>query len=100
MTKKEFKSLMHHTVYTGYNGGRLKFNALYFDYKISEPQADEFFQGYKYAVVCDILNGNKADLINHMYNWIFNDINLPYYIRYKFAQEDKNRFKVGLSLNF
>lgn len=106
ITKKEFKELCSFHVYTG--GGN-KHNVIYFDHKVVRDEtakADELFgkpligRGFKYGVALDIQEGTKADLIKHAYNWIVKEINLPYFVRYKYAIEDKNRFKVPLSLNW
>jgi len=95
MTKKEFKEQCEFHEYTGWNGKRIKHNVIYFDYK----QNDEG-RGFKYAVALDIQNGTKAELIKHFYDWIHKSINLPWYVRYKFAETDVKRFRVGLSLNW
>jgi hypothetical protein len=95
VSKKSFKEKCDFHVYTGWNGHRIKHNVIYFDYK----QTDEG-RGFKYAVAMDIQNGNKAELFEALYQWVCNSVALPWYIRYKCANEDKDRFKVGLSLNF
>jgi len=95
MTRKEFIEYCNFHVYTGWNGRRIKHNVIYFDYK----QNDEC-RGYKYAVALDIQHGTKAELIKHLYDWIYNEIQLPYYVRYKYAETDAQRFKPSLSLNW
>ena len=87
-SKTGFKKLCDFHVYTG--GGN-KHNVLYYD---------RTSKGNKFAVALDGEQGTKADLIKHAYNWICNDIALPYFVRYKYAIKDEDRFKVPLALNF
>ena len=91
MTKKEFKSKCSFHEYVGYNGHKIKHNVIYFDHKEN---------GFKYAVALDIKNGTRKELFDALYNWVTKDIVPTWYIRYKFAETDDKRFKVGLSLNF
>jgi hypothetical protein len=91
MTKKEFKDRCNFHVYTGWNGHRIKHNVIYFDHNNN---------GFKYAVALNIKDGNKAELINVLYDWVVNGITPPWYVRCKYAISDEKRFKVGLSLNF
>lgn len=92
MTQKEFKTECDFHTYTG--GGE-KHNVIYFDWK-----SDDKGRGFKYGIALDIQNGTKAELIRHAFNWINNNIELPYYVRYRFAMTDAQRFKVPLSLTF
>jgi hypothetical protein len=92
MTKKSFKEMCSFHVYTGWNGTRIKHNVIYFDHKEN---------GFKYAVALDIQYGNKQELFNQLYDWVTGKIQQPeHYIRYKYAETDDKRFKVGLSLNW
>jgi len=95
MTRKEFNEKCDFHVYTGWNGHRVKHNVIYFDYK----QTDEG-RGFKYAVAMDIQNGTKAELVKILHDWIVNEVEPPWYVRYKYAETDAQRFKVGLSLNW
>jgi len=95
VSKKEFKELCSFHTYTGWNGHRIKFNAIYFDWKDTEEG-----RGFKYAVAMNIKDGTKAELFAELYKWVCECVALPWYIRYKCAVEDKQRFKPGLSLNF
>lgn len=92
-SKKSFKELcdFRHV----YGKGKDKTNTIYFGWK----QTDEGI-GFKYAVAMHIENGTKAELFEHFYQWVCNSVALPYYVRYKCAVNDKDRFKVQLSLNF
>jgi hypothetical protein len=90
--KKEFKDrCSFHT----YKGSGVKYNAIYFDWQDNKEGL-----GYKYAVAMEIKDGTKAELFNEFYKWVCECVCLPWYIRYKFAVEDKQRFKVGINLNF
>ena len=106
MTKKDFIKDCDFHVYTGRGQ---KHNVIYFDYKTvydENAKTDELLgkpiiaRGFKYAVALDIQHGTKADLIKHAYNWIVKQINLPYYVRYRYAETDTKRFKPTLSLGW
>jgi len=95
MTKKEFIEQCNFHVYTGYlNGHKIKHNVIFFDYKDNDEG-----RGYKYAVAMDIKNGTKAKLIDYLYDWV-REKTLPYYVRYKFAATDAERFRPQLQLNW
>jgi hypothetical protein len=93
ITKKRFKADcdLNHV----YGRGRGKHNAIYCDWRVTDKG-----RGFKYGVACSIENGTKAELLEHFYQWVCNEVTLPWWIRYKFAPEDQNRFKVPISLNF
>lgn len=95
MTKKDFKTRCDFHEYIGWNGRRIKHNVIYFDYK----QTDEG-RGFKYAVALNIEDGTKAELFKHLYDWVNNNVELPWYVRYKFAETDAQRFRAGLSLDW
>lgn len=95
VSKKSFKEHCSFHTYTGWNGQRIKHNVIYFDWQETEKG-----KGFKYAVAMDIKNGTKAELFEALYQWVCNSVALPWYIRYKYAKNDENRFKVSLSLNF
>jgi len=92
-SKKEFKEYcdLSHV----YGRGANRTNAIFFDWKVTEEG-----RGFKYAVAASIENCTKAELFNHLYNWVCKDIALPHFVRYKFAINDTDRFKTPLSLNF
>ena len=93
ISKKSFKERCSFHTYTGWNG--FKHNVIYFDYQETEKG-----KGFKYAVAMNVKNGTKAELFEAFYQWVCNSIELPWYIRYKYANDDENRFKVSLSLNW
>jgi hypothetical protein len=91
MTKKEFKSMCDFHTYTGWNGCKIRNNAIYFDWVNG--------LGYKYMVYANVQDCTKAELFDYLYKKITNKIkDLPYYIIYKCAINDSQRFKVFLSL--
>ena len=92
MTKKEFKEKTHSHVYSG---NRTKTNVLFFDW-----QETNNGRGFKYGVASDVDNCCKKDLFNHLFDWVVNNIEPPYFVRYKYAMTDRQRFKTPLSLNF
>jgi len=92
VSKKSFRDKCDFHVYKG-NG--TKHNVIYFDW-----QENDKGRGFKYASAMDSRNGTKAELFEAMYQWVCNSIALPWYIRYRCAVNDENRFKVGISLNF
>lgn len=92
MNKKNFKELCSFNVYKG-RGKRT--NVIFFEWK-----ENDLGRGFKYAVASELENITKAELFNHFYDWIINSINLPYFIRYKYAINDKDRFKTPIALNF
>jgi len=95
VSKKEFKELCSFHTYKGWDGHRVKYNAIYFDWKSTDEGL-----GFKYAVAMNIKDGTKAELFTELYKWVCECVALPWYIRYKYAVEDKQRFKAGISLNF
>jgi len=100
MTKKEFKAKCNDMVYSGWNGNKIRINAFYFDYQEGTDMATgKSFRGYKYQVASNVKNISKAKLFDLFYKWVENGENLPYYVDYKFAQFDTDRFRISLSTN-
>jgi hypothetical protein len=91
MTKSDFKKECYTTIY---KGNRIKINAIFFDWKQNNNK--ESFQGYKYMVKSNVLNCSKKELFDIMYNWVNNEVQPPYYVLYKYAITDKERFKIPL----
>ena len=90
MTKKAFKELCSFHVY-GYRNP--VFNAIYFDHNGT---------GYKYAI-CENRKGlNKQQLFDLFYDWvILGKEKAPFAFSYtKYAENDNERFKVPLALDF
>jgi hypothetical protein len=85
MTRKDFKEKcdVHQ-----YGRGYRKRNAIYFDWK------DRF--GYKFMVKASIQNAKRVELYRILYDWVFKQIEPPYYVEYKYASNNNKRFKVSL----
>jgi len=89
MTKKEFKA---ECSFHEYGRGKKKRNAIYFGWK-----SDDQGRGFKYMVKTSVENAKKAELFDVLYTWVTEKIvAVPWYVEYKFAPEDKDRFKVSL----
>lgn len=89
ITKKEFKERCSVHVY---GKGQRKVNAIYFDWKHNQEGI-----GFKYVVKANVLNCKLNELYKHLYDWVFNEVQLPYYIQYRYAETDAKRFKVKLT---
>lgn len=88
MTKKEFKETCSFHQY-GY--GRNKRNAIYFDW-----QEGNNFRGYKYMMKTSVEFMTKQQLFNHMYEWVNGNVQPEWYVQYKIAHTNTERFKVSL----
>lgn len=98
-TKKKFKADCNEQTYTGWNGKKIRINAFFFDWKSGEDKAiGRSFAGYKYMVSSNVMNISKAKLFDLFYKWVENGEDLPYYVDYKYAINDIDRFKVPLSI--
>jgi hypothetical protein len=99
MTKKEFKEMVSDHTYTGWNGKRIRVNAFFFDFKQGTTEDGKYFGGYKFRVSTDVRNCSKAELLNEFYNWVTGKTQqVPWYVDYRYAETDVQRFKPGLSL--
>lgn len=98
ISKKEFKENCREEVYTGYNGHRTRINCFHYDWKSGKTPEGKYFGGYKYRMYANVKNMSKAELFKAFYNWVVNEIQPDYYVQYKFAATDEQRFKVSLSL--
>lgn len=99
LTKKEFVEMSHIGKYTG--GGR-KIIAIFHDWKegnYTEDGVEKRFVGYKYMYTFE--HCTKKEAINEAYNRIClsgeMQINI-WPIKMKIAENDKQRFKVPLSM--
>ena len=84
ITKKEFKERCH---FSEYGDGRRKRNAIFFD---------RTEDGYKYMVKTTVQNAKKNELFNILYDWVVNEIIPDWWVEYKYAHTDNDRFKVPL----
>lgn len=92
ITKKVFKERCS---FHEYGTGKKKHNAIYYDWCENKEG-----KGFKYGIASSIQDCTKNELFDCLYDWVCNEISLPYYVRYKYATDDKHRFKVSLILNF
>ena len=96
MNKTEFKKECYSNVYSGHH---IRINAIFFDWKSFMPDKNDttkFYIGYKFMVKSNTKNCSKQDLFDIMYNWVNKGIQPPYYVSYKYANTDMERFKVPL----
>lgn len=84
MTKKEFKERCS---FHEYGRGKNKRNAIYYDYTRD---------GFKYMVKTNIENAKKNELFNILYNWVIKEEIPDWWVEYKYAATDNDRFKVAL----
>lgn len=98
MTKKAFKKLA--TDCHIYGSGARKHNTFFYDYKQGTDFMNRVFRGHKYAVTAQPSDCPKGKLLDVLYDWAIKGIEPPYYVRYKYAIEDTNRFNIPISLNF
>ena len=91
MTKKEFKEQCS---FHEYGRGKKKRNAIYFGWKSDSVNK---VYGYKYMVKCSVEDALKSELFDYLYQWVTEKIvALPFWITYKYAQTEQDRFKVSL----
>ena len=86
ITKKSFKELCSAHQYGKH------VNALYFDWQDRN--------GFKYGIYgrkCDI---TRKQLYQLFYDIVFNEVEPPWYITYRYATDDAKRFKVPIRLNW
>ena len=91
MTKKEFKEQCNFRRYGTRNTDKL--NAIYFGWGGTVDTGI----GYKYVVKGYTNDLSKAELTNVLYDWVFNEVQPPWYVQYKYAENDSKRFKVKIS---
>jgi nicotinamide mononucleotide adenylyltransferase len=97
ITKKAFRERCDFHTYTG-SGSKTK--VIYYDWQTFEHTDMERRTGFKYAVREGREKLKAIELFNILYDWVVNEVQPPYYVGYKYAPTDKDRFKVPLSLNF
>ncbi len=88
MTQKDFKERCS---FHQYGGGQRKKNAIFFDWK-----SDEAGRGFKFMVKTSIQNNTRAELFKILWDWVINEIQPDYFIDYKYAATDADRFKVPI----
>ena len=90
MNKTEFKKKVRFEIYCRTYPNRTRINALFFD---------QTSNGFKYMVACEHKTLTKKKLLDVFYNWIVKEENPPYFVHYKYAILDQDRFKISLSLS-
>jgi len=92
MTKKEFKELCS---FHEYGRGQGKRNAIYFGWK---SDFDNKAVGFRYMVKCSVCDALKSELFKILYDWVMSEgkIHLPWWVDYKYAATEQDRFKVSL----
>ncbi len=85
MTKKEFKERCSFHVY---GKGQKKRNAIYYDYLPS--------LGFKYMVKAEVRNSTKSELFDVLFDWVMHEVIPPWWVDYRYAENDDKRFKVSL----
>lgn len=92
MTKKLFKERCS---FHKYGGTSYRLNSIYYDHQYT-PEGS----GYKYVVKGVNTTIKVPELFNILYNWVVNGVEPPYYVRFKHAVKDKDRFKIQISERF
>ena len=90
MTKKDFKEKCS---FHEYGKGKEKRNAIYYDWS---NDYENNSLGFKYMVKASVENSSKAELFNILYEWVIKMIMLPWWVTYRFAETEQNRFKVSI----
>ena len=99
MTKKDFKEMVGDHTYTGWDGHRIRINALFFDWKQGDVNG-KYFGGYKFMVAGNVKDISKKELFDLLYKLVNNImVELPRYVKYRHVTTDEQRFKPGLSFN-
>ena len=95
MTKKTFNQEVSYHNY-GKRDGKI---ALYYDWQGGDFQKNEHWRGFKYMVYCHKCDATKKELMDIFYQWVNGIINnVPWWVNYKFATTDNDRFKVAICL--
>jgi hypothetical protein len=92
MTKKQFKTEVS---FHQYGKKRIRLNAIYWGWDTVGTGV-----GYKYMVKGTSDWCSKKELFDAMYEWIFNEVVLPWYIDYRYADTEEKRFKVKIQESF
>ena len=93
ITKKKFRELCS---FHEYGKGQTKRNAIYFDWLPWNGDVENHIEGYKYMVKARVENAKKSELFDILYNWVVNEVPVPWYVEYRYAHTDDKRFKVSL----
>ena len=94
ISKKEFvqKCSFHE-----YGRGKSKRNAIYYDYQQGTDENGNRFSGFRFMVKAVSCDATKKELTDILYDWVTEKIDqVPWYVEYRYAKDDKERFKVSL----
>lgn len=91
-TKKAFKEICDLAHVYGRSIDR--FNTIYFEWKVTEKG-----RGFRLAVAARASACTKAELFNHFYDYVTNNVELPYFVLTRRAETDEQRFKVPISFS-
>jgi hypothetical protein len=95
MTQKQFKE---DCSFHEYGRGQGKRNAIYYDWK---SDFDNKAVGFRFMVKCTVADALKAELFKILYDWVMGgtagkEIQLPWWVDYRYAITEQDRFKVSL----
>ena len=92
MTQKQFKEGCS---FHEYGRGQNKRNAIYYEWK---SDFDNKAVGFRFMVKCSVADALKQELFKILYNWVISqgEITLPWWVDYKYAATEQDRFKVSL----
>ena len=94
ISKKEF---IQRCSFHEYGRGRNKRNAIYYDYRQGTDENGNLFSGFRFMVKAVSCDAGKKELTNILYDKVTEKIEqVPWYVNYRYAKEDKDRFKVSL----
>ena len=95
MTQKQFKEGCS---FHEYGRGKGKRNAIYYDWK---SDFDNKAVGFRFMVKCSVVDALKQELFKILYEWVMSgtagkEIQLPWWVDYRYAITEQDRFKVSL----
>ena len=90
MTQKQFKE---DCSFHEYGRGQGKRNAIYYDWK---SNFDNKAVGFRFMVKCSVADALKQELFKVLYDWVINEQEPPWWVQYRFAEQEQDRFKVSL----
>jgi hypothetical protein len=100
ITKKAFRERCSFHTYKATSPPYRNTKVIYYDWQSFGHTDNERHTGFKYAVREERQPMKAKELFDVLYEWVVNEVELPYYVGYQYAATDKERFKVPLSLNF
>lgn len=90
ITQKDFKEGCS---FHEYGRGKNKRNAIYFDWK---SDFDNKAVGFRFMVKCRVCDAGKAELLKVLYYWVMKQVEPSWWVEYKYAATEQDRFKVSL----